>query len=248
MLRVAAGAGDHAALLDALRARPVAFREAAREEQGIEASCLIATGGDLVWDTQGGNDGFVSLSEFEQLRGEDAVDAFLESELTAAVRQGVPLLAFDGEHRQLERRGVAHTAAVYRALGGDAEEVGFLGDDALLLRCAVDELVRRGARARKDTGFIGDGPRAARPPSYGMATAFLGGGEDDYAGLDEGVTVGPGHGHDPLLDFSRFAPSGGRRRASFFGRRATCGRRLLRRRLLGRGAFCGASPSAPSSR
>ena len=101
---LAAGAGDHAALLDVLRARPVAFREAAREEQGVEASCLIATGGDLVWDTQGGNDGFVSLSEFEQLRGEDAVDAFLESELTALVRQGVPLLAFDGEHRQLERR------------------------------------------------------------------------------------------------------------------------------------------------
>ena len=78
---LAAGAGDHAALLDVLRARPVAFREAAREEQGVEASCLIATGGDLVWDTQGGNDGFVSLSEFEQLRGEDAVDAFLELSL-----------------------------------------------------------------------------------------------------------------------------------------------------------------------
>ena len=41
------------------------------EEQGVEASCLIATGDDLVWDTQGGNDGFVSLSEFEQLRGAD---------------------------------------------------------------------------------------------------------------------------------------------------------------------------------
>ncbi|CAH0364829.1 unnamed protein product [Pelagomonas calceolata] len=182
---LAAGAGDHAALLDVLRARPVAFREAARDEQGVEASCLIATGGDLVWDTQGGNDGFVSLSEFEQLRGEDAVDAFLETELSALVRQGVPLLAFDGEHRQLERRGVAHTAAVYRALGGDAEEVGFLGDDALLLRCAVDELVRRGARAERILVLSAKDRPCRAAESYGMATAFLGGGEGDYVGLDE---------------------------------------------------------------
>ena len=173
---LAAGAGDHAALLSARgpsrSARPRARSRASRR------SCLIATGGDLVWDTQGGNDGFVSLSEFEQLRGEDAVDAFLESELTALVRQGVPLLAFDGEHRQLERRGVAHTAAVYRALGGDAEEVGFLGDDALLLRCAVDELVRRGARAERILVLSAkDRPCRVRRVARLVTTGNLGGGE-----------------------------------------------------------------------
>lgn len=182
---LAAGAGDHAALLDVLRARPVAFREAARGEQGVEASCLIATGGDLVWDATGGaTDGFVSLSEFEQLRGEDAVDAFLEAELATLVRQGVPLLAFDGEHRQLERRGVAHFAEVYRALGGDAEEVGFLGDDALLLRCAVDELVRRGARAERILVLSARDRPCRAAESYGMATAFLGG-EGDVPTPDE---------------------------------------------------------------
>ena len=40
---LAAGAGDHAALLDVLRARPVAFREAARDEQAFgEPSAELA--------------------------------------------------------------------------------------------------------------------------------------------------------------------------------------------------------------
>ena len=61
----------------------------------------------------------------------------------------------------------------YRKLGGEAEEVGFLGDDALLLRCAIDELARRGAR-RDRLLMLSTRDRPCRAAEwYGLATAFL---------------------------------------------------------------------------
>ena len=52
-------------------------------------------------------------------------------------------------------------------------------------RCAVDELVRRGARAERILVLSAKDRPCRAAESYGMATAFLGGGEDDYVGLDE---------------------------------------------------------------
>ena len=47
------------------------------------------------------------------------------------------------------------------------------------------ELVRRGARAERILVLSAKDRPCRAAESYGMATAFLGGGEDDYVGLDE---------------------------------------------------------------
>ena len=128
----------------------------------------------------GGNDGFVSLSNSSSC-GRGPVDASLESELTALVRQGVPLLV----RRRAPSIGKAGRGPHGRGLprsGGDAEEVGFLGDDALLLRCAVDEPV--GAARAPRILVLSAKDRPCAPPCPTAATAFLGGGEHYCVGLD----------------------------------------------------------------
>jgi hypothetical protein len=49
----------------------------------------------------------------------------------------------------------------------------------------LKELVRRGARAERILVLSAKDRPCRAAESYGMATAFLGGGEDDYVGLDE---------------------------------------------------------------
>mmetsp|Transcript_3962 Transcript_3962/g.11696 ORF Transcript_3962/g.11696 Transcript_3962/m.11696 type:complete len:283 (+) Transcript_3962:43-891(+) len=166
---LAADPSDLLALLDSLRAVPAPFRG------DVPAGCVVATGVDAFWDEMDGAGGFVSLSEFEEMRGEDAVDAYLEAQLASLAEAGTTLVAFDGEHRQMDRRGVARLAELYRQLGGPVEEVGYLGDDDLLLRCAVDELVRRGARRERILWLSGEDRPGRAAEWYGLNTAYLGG-------------------------------------------------------------------------
>ena len=49
----------------------------------------------------------------------------------------------------------------------------------------MGELVRRGACAERILVLSAKDRPCRAAESYGMATAFLGGGEDDYVGLDE---------------------------------------------------------------
>ena len=136
----AAGGVDAIALLSALRATPAALRADARAEKGVDASCVVATGCDLAWDDDGDAAGYLSLTTFKSMWGADRVERFVDGELRQLAARAAPLLNFAGDSGRL--------AARYRALGGDVEEVSFRGgDDALLRRCAVDELARRGARA-----------------------------------------------------------------------------------------------------
>ena len=137
-------------------------------------SCVVVTGGDAFYDELGGDAaGYVSVSDLERERGEDVADAVLDRFLGALAAAGVPMLAVTGEHRQLERRGVAYIAEGYRAAAGDVEEVNFIGDDAMLLGCAMDELARRGAR-RDRVLMLSAEDRPCRAAEWtGVATAFL---------------------------------------------------------------------------
>ena len=165
----AACPGDALDLLDVLHARPAPLTVG-----GGSARCALATGFDAFWDELGDGDaGYVSLSEFEARKGERCVDAFLEDRLAELAADRVALVVVLGEHRQRARRGIASLASTYRRLGGRVEEVGYVGDDALLLRCAIDELARRGAK-RERVLVLASGDRPCREAERaGLATAVL---------------------------------------------------------------------------
>ena len=57
--------------------------------------------------------------------------------------------------------------------GGDVEEVNFIGDDAMLLACAMDELARRGARRDRILMLSSEGRPCRAAEWQGVATAFL---------------------------------------------------------------------------
>ena len=159
---------DADAFLAVLRAKPASLRHPER------VSCVVVTGGDAFYDElDGEQSGYVSVSDLEKARGEDVADAVLNLFMTNLAAENVPMLAVTGEYRQLERRGVAFIAESYRRRGGDVEEVNFIGDDAMLLACAMDELARRGARRDRILMLSSEGRPCRAAEWQGVATAFL---------------------------------------------------------------------------